>query len=360
MAIKRHCFLTLGSALVAAALGCDENAGYESRQFQAHLVREVVIPASIYSGEINAADELDESEIVFVSGEGSVFSLLNWSGHARTIGRKGSGPCELGGVSTVLTVRPGVFLSVDAGNRRIQEWSANGRCRHETLHTSLFLSQAWLTKFGPLIRVQRESRSSILLMLRSDSGGQLKQQLELPIASDGVSSTCVYCYMAVARDGSVYSYVFNDTHYRVLRFAPRGAPRPVLERANVPLIQFAQSEKDSITEFRRWLIEQEPTAMLRAILAKASLEVPIPEVKRRFRFTPIVFERLGLLLLTRSSAFGSSVPVDLFDLASGKFMGEIALPVGSRVLRANDRGLLVVGENSTGEPIFSQYQLTQH
>jgi len=207
-------------------------------------------------------------------------------------------------VSSVLIVRPGVLLTVDNGNRRIQEWTADGKCVHEMHVSSMFLDRAWMTSRGPVIRAQGASRSSILLMALRDFGQPLQQILDLPITADGVSSTCVYCHMVVASDGSVYSYVFNDTLYRVVRFDPTGASRTALERVGVPLVPFVQSEKDSIVKFRHWLVTQERTEELRSILAKIAANTPIKDVKNRFRFAPILSEPLNLLLVPQSSAYG--------------------------------------------------------
>ncbi|WP_411279185.1 hypothetical protein [Gemmatimonas sp.] len=341
------------SILTFGTNGCSQENGATVDEYRLQSIRTLTVPDSIAGGELIDADLLGATGIVFASGTGRGLSLLRWDGTFAELARYGQGPCELALASGLAVDADGTILVSDSRNRRVQRYGKKG-CISEISLPSLFISRMWSTTSGIRVHAQRTSRSSVML-LRGDFP-VADPMVELKFSSDPERSLCTYCWMAVAPNGAIYSRVQADTVYRIARYSAGGRPAGYIEREGVPIVRMSDADTDSVEMFRRGLAAKAPNEAARRSIEMALKSYPITPYKFLFAGMPIV-DVQNHLFIARSSNMGEPVPVDVFDAPSGKFLGEVRLPAGSKLVRSTEQGILVFRDEDEAGPSFSVYRL---
>ncbi len=341
------------SLLLFGTIGCSDEGRAPAPAYRLQSIRSITAPESIAGGELIDADLLGEIGIVFASGRGRELLLLRWDGTFAQLARYGQGPCELALAGGLVVSPDGTIRVSDSRNRRIQTYTIEG-CESEVSLPSLFISRMWSSTSGVLVHAQRTSRSSVLL-LRVDSAS-VKPTAELPFSGDPTRSLCTYCWMTVAPDGSIYSRVQADTVYRIARYSASGRPAGFIERNGVPIVEMSDDDRDSVEMFRRSLPARAPNEAARRSIEMAIEASPISAYKFLFAGMPLV-DAHNHLFIARSSNMGMPVPVDVFDAPSGRFLGEVRLPAGSKLVKSTEHGILVFRDEDEAGPSFSIYRL---
>lgn len=343
-------------ATICALSSCDSSRhAKDLNRTLAVLHKRYVVDSIGEFGVLVDADWLTDSTIVLVAESGTSIRVVDASGVARQIARNGDGPGEVRGVRNVIRVGADQFIAIDGASSRASYWTIEGNLLHDVRLRGSYISGAWSTDSGVIVRTHDEGRSAIELVHLDASTDSQPIVRRLPFSGNRSESPCQYCKIALGRDLSVVSHIMDDSAYRLLRFTSAGQPKPPLVREGVPLVARSKTELDSIAQFRTRFISQRESAVERRAFKEAFDQLPISPMKYRFMGAVIVDRELNIWI-QRQTASGAPVEVDVFD-RGGTFEFTVLLPEGSRLVRSQGGRILVFRNSENGDQSVEEYRV---
>lgn len=289
-------------------------------------------------GDFIDAILVGDSLLVFIAGGGrQLLASRSGDDSLRTIAIPGSGPCEIDGATGLVSLSDSTFAVSDAATFRIQIRSVNS-CLREVSTGAVRPSQLFVSRGSVLVRGRR-ARSATSELLRLD-GDSLVLVTSLPSTSDASQSSCFYCRLTVSQNGTVYTATGLDSLYRILQYSRDGALMRTIQRERVALARVLERDADSIALLHRQMLSRPMPIAAKRALEQAIRQAPRQTTRPLFQRGPLVDDAGGLLFAPRWPETGNPLPVDVFSVSSGEFIGEAELPEGTLLLRATTKGIL--------------------
>ena len=282
------------------------------------------------------ADWVDDSTVVAVAGTRTTMMLAGLNGFSLKVGRRGQGPGEFMGLVSVATAPNGTIQAIDSKNRRLSRWTTGGKLIGSVPFTGNAMGRVWQIDAGLAVRqLSGGRRATELLIFQSESAGLSP---DTPLVRRA-GYLCMVCNMSVAPNGEV-AVAASETSYTVHRYDAAGRPLAPVERSNIPLIRFTQTEMDSAAAFRASKTDQ----MRRSGLSDSAIGNLLRTYKGatlRGRFVPdgVHYDENSNLWLQRNVPRGAHAEADVFD-AEAKLMATVTLPVAFTIFRVTDEWIL--------------------
>lgn len=298
-------------------------------------------------------DWATESTLFASTMLGQELDLVRWDGtRQRTVARRGSGPGEVLGAAWLLRQDDSTLVSIDILQPRISWWTIAGDLRHESHPEVPFITGAWSTRSGLVLRIARPTLTTFTWF---DDAGRAAQNRAFAAERGSSTSSCGSCATAVGHDGSI-AMAIADTSYRFLRIGPDGDTLPPVQRVGHPLVRFSRSQQDSL-DVRAQQIE----ALMDRVGADARTRARFrtrmyPEFLPRFMPRSVFLDSEERLWVQRQVTSGDSAEVDLFD-SDADYVGTMRLPPGSTLRRVDAPRLLVSITDPQGRTTIAEFRL---
>ncbi len=353
--VQRYAELLMIALPMLCASCAREEKTVSAQEVSSRVTRRILVNPALIDGQTIDADWLGDSAVLLVAGTGTSINVVTWSGALRAVGRKGDGPGEFRGISSVIATGDTGFVAIDAALRRASYWGIDGTLRREVPLSGSYIGGAWSTDSGLVVRSHSEDRTSILLRKVGWSSDSQPVLRTIRFTRDGSASSCQYCKIAVGADVSVWSSVADDTAYALLRLGADGSAAHVVHRLGLQLIERTEYEIDSVAKFRDWVVRQRGSDIARRAMLDAYRSLPIPTMKSRFA-GGVLLDRTSDAFILRSTRRGSPAAVDEFN-SNGDYLRTILLPEGARPLRVRLGRLLVMREDESGQSLVEEYKI---
>lgn len=333
--------------------GCAEPSAAVKRSLDIELVR-TTPEVSVFSND----DVLDvtwatESTLFVATLLGQELDLVHWDGtRQHAVARKGNGPGEVQGAAWLLRSDDSTLVSVDILQPRITWWTVAGGLKREANPEVPFITGAWITGAGLVLRVARPTHTTFTWF--DDSGGVL-QNVAFKAERSSPTSSCGSCATAIGASGLI-AMATADTSYRFIRVHMEGDTLQPVERRGIPLVRFSTSQRDSLATRARQI-----EALLDRTKANDRTRARFrsrmyPEFAPRFMPRSIFVDDDDRLWVQRQVATGDSAEVDLFDV-DAEYRGTMRLPPGATLRRVHGARMLMTVTDAQDRTSIAEFRL---
>ncbi len=346
---------TLGliSAAVCLTWGCDEAAPKaEHRALSVVLVRETPLFSQIAEDEVIDAEWASDSTLFLSVARGKELLLVAWNGRVSTrVASEGRGPGEVIGAMWLLRRGDSALVSVDILQPRVSWWSINGELLHESNPELPFITGAWSTRDGIVVRVARPRHFTYTWL---DDSGRVGANTAFPSERNSAGTSCGYCPSAVSENHRIAMAV-SDTTYRFLISNRAGDSLANVSRESIPRVRLSPAQLDSVREDAEALQALFERTRASEATRERFRSRTHPEYATRFISRSVRYDERQWLWVQRSVYSGDSAEIDVFDESSDYF-GTVRLPPGTVLRRVSSGRLLITHTNGDSRTVVREYR----
>lgn len=311
-------------------------------------VRTIQIPSSALFAGIVDLDWLGDTAVLILDDEGRRLSSVRWSDQTPVLlAAHGSGPGELQGATSVLSLGASGFAVVDPGARQLSLRTSSG----SVLQTRPISASwgAWAVGSAIVMKSQ-EPRSAMLRFLSIDTR---MERADTVVARLDVLATadlpCLYCPTAVSPSGLIAAAT-RDSAYLIRRYRADGTEQEPIRRSDIPPVLLSAAELDSVN--RAWDGAIETYVAATRVVRPGDIERirrarDAATVKKRFLPNGLRFDDQDRLWVQRHVAEHEPATVDVYD-ADGRMLGILKLDPGELLVRVAHGRILTLLEREDG------------
>ncbi len=330
-------------------IGCSENSSTRKTDLLAtRTVRTLELPSSALFANIVDTDWLGDTAVLILDDEGKRLHSVNWSTQTPVLlAAHGSGPGELQGATSVLSLGTKGFAVVDPGARQFSLWTTSGEVRRTRPISSSWGS--WIV--GSTIVLKSQEPRTAMLTFRSidtqmERADSIVARIDVLAAAD---LPCLYCPTAVSNSGKIAAAT-RDSAYLIRRYRADGTEQTPIRRDDMPPVLLSKAELDSVRlewdgAIEGYISRHEsvtPDAMDRIRRARDAATV-----KKRFLPDGLRFDDEDRLWVQRHVPEPEPGTIDIYDV-NGNALGTAHLEIGERLLRVREGRLLALLEREDG------------
>lgn len=346
--------LGLVSAVLCFVWACDNTSpGSTHRTLALSLVRETPRSSQIAEDEVIDAEWATDSTLFLSVARGKELLLVKWNGSIRTrVASEGRGPGEVIGAMWLLRRGDSALASIDVLQPRVSWWSTNGELLYESNPELPFITGAWSTRDGIVVRVARPSHFTYTWL---DDSGRVETNVAFHSERNSGEASCGYCPSAVSGNHRIAMAV-ADSSYRFLISTRAGDTLQDIGREGIPRVRLSSAQLDSVradAEALQALFERTRASEATRERFRSRTH---PEYMNRFISRSVRYDERQRLWVQRSVISGDSAEIDVFN-ESSDYVGTIRLPPGTVLRRVSSGRLLVSHTDGNDRTVLKEYRI---